>query len=323
MTWLQGWRHSCTISSPIDISDLVPTTEPVHVVIPIFNSWPQTETCLTALRRSSRRELLEIVAVDHSPTDTIADALRVRFPEVTRLSGGPELWWAGATNLGIRWAIDHGTTRVMLLNNDCYVTPDTIERLLAHAARAASAIIAPVQRDRETDKVIFERAGTCFLLGFPTFTPPHWWTTIHSHSQALSPTRLVVGGRGVLIPVEVFNRVGLFDETELPHYGADHDFYLRCRKAGVPLLTARDANVYVDSRRTTLASELGALSVSEFVHSLHSRRSHRNLRDLNTLFRKHYPVRGLHYVGVALNLARYLVMYLWHRVARFVAHRGA
>lgn len=299
------------------------TTDKIYVVIPVYNGWEQTEVCLQALKKSSLYQRLRVVVVDHGSTDATKATLPARYPEVMHLLGDSTLWWAGAANLGVRWAMADGAKRIMLLNNDCYVAQDMVERLLAHASKLGTAIIAPVQKDYDTEKVIFDdRAGACFLLGFPSFIPPQWWTMRRSRDQLLSPTRLIMGGRGVLIPAEVFKRVGLFDETALPHYWADHDFYLRCRKAGIALLTGLDANVYVDSRRTTLASELGALSVSDFVESLHSRRSHRNLRDLNALFRKHYPVKRLHYVGVTLNLARYLAVYLWQRVARFVTNRG-
>ena len=46
------------------------------------------------------------------------------------------------------------------------------------------------------------------------------------------------------------------------------------------------------------------------------RRSHRNLRDLSALFRRHYPIRGLYPLGVGLNLLRYSVLYAAGRLSR-------
>jgi GT2 family glycosyltransferase len=42
-------------------------------------------------------------------------------------------------------------------------------------------------------------------------------------------------GKGVLHPVNVFRKDGLFDETALPHYGADQDFVAKCKKHGYVL----------------------------------------------------------------------------------------
>ncbi len=291
----------------------MPDIDTVHVIIPDYDGWDRTKACLQALHNSTY-EAWHAIVVDHGPSDVTANALRATYPAVTRVSGGAELWWTGATNLGIRWAIRHGATHVMLLNNDCYVAPDTIQRLVAHMQQAADAIIAPMQKDHATRQVLYDTASACLLLGFTPFITPRA-VTKNPSQETLSPTKLILGGRGVLIPATVFERIGLFDEEALPHYYADHDFYLRARQQSVPLLTALDTHVHVDDRKTTLARRLGTLSFAEFRTTLSSRRSHRNLRDLNTLFKKHYPIKGLHHVGVALNLMRYFVIYICKRIS--------
>lgn len=292
---------------------IVPDIDSVHIIIPDYDGWDQTKICLQALRDSTYKSWHTIV-VDHGLSDATANGLRAMYPGVTRLSGGTDLWWTGATNLGIRWAMGHGATHIMLLNNDCYVAPDTTKRLVAHMQQTGEAIIAAVQRDYATKQVLYDTASACLLLGFTTFMSPRVLSK-SSRQKTLLPTKLVIGGRGVLIPASVFERIGLFDEEALPHYGADHDFYLRARQQGVPLLTALDAIVYVDNRKTTLARRLGTLSFAEFRSTLSSRRSHRNLKDLNALFKKHYPLKGLHHVGVTLNLMRYVLIYLCKRAS--------
>jgi GT2 family glycosyltransferase len=130
----------------------------------------------------------------------------------------------------------------------------------------------------------------------------------------LLPTKLIVGGRGAVLPAEVLARNGLFDEECLPHYGADHDFYLRARKRGIALYTVTEAIVDVDATRSSAASHPGRLTLREFVETLSSVRSHRNIPHMVELFRRHYPVRHLHMIGVALCAARYCVVYAWARL---------
>jgi GT2 family glycosyltransferase len=156
-------------------------------------------------------------------------------------------------------------------------------------------------------------ACTCYLLGFPTLGLPRRNLRFLDR-PCLLPTKLIIGGRGVLIPSSVFERLGLFDEARLPHAGSDNDFYLRCAKKGVPLFVAADATVYVDDTRTTLAARAERLNWKEFLETLKDRRSHRNLRDLEMLFRLHYPVKRLHHLGLALNLARFFFLYAWNRM---------
>ena len=287
----------------------------VYVIIPVYNGWEHTRECLNALRGSSYTNF-KIIVVDHGSTDATKTELPEQYPEVVHVTGPSNLWWAGATNLGIRTAIEQGASFILLLNNDCYVTPETVKRLISHAREASGSIIAPVQKDFETGKIIAVRACTIFLLGFPTLILP-WYKKIPESGPRLMPTRLILGGRGTLIPIELIKKCGLFDEENLPHYGADHDFYLRCRKKGVSLFAALDAEVFVDNRKTTEAAYPENLTGRAFLKTLLSRRCHRNIRDVTSLFAKHYPIPGLYLAGVALNLARYTGLYLVRRLKRF------
>ncbi len=283
----------------------------LFIVIPVLNGWTHTKRCLDALSASTY-SLFKIIIVDHGSTDDTKLRLKADYPEVIHLLADPDLWWAGASNVGIRYALDQGAEQIMLLNNDCFVTPETLRHLIDHSRHMGKAVIAPIQRSAVDKSLLRNRATSCFLLGFPTLAiPGRLADKLDQHS--LVPVRLIMGGRGVIVPTSVFNTVGLLDEVNLPHYGADHDFYLNCKKHRIPLFLATDAHVYIDDTRTTLAARLGALSSRKFLRTLTDRRSHKNLRDLSMLFKKHYPIKGLHYLGVALNLLRYLMIYLWKR----------
>jgi hypothetical protein len=291
----------------------------LHVVITDFNGFEQTRRCLQALRESRTREFT-IIVVDHGTTTHTRDSLASEFPEVLRIHGSPDLWWAGATNLGIQTALQRGAEAIMLLNNDCYVTADTLRTLVALSDATPTAIIAPVQRDAQTGKVTSLSPRTCFLLGFPTIGGP---TQISRNTPVppLLSVKLILGGRGAIIPAELFTTIGMLDEHALPHYGADHDFFLRARRGGIPLFIAPSAFVDIDPTRTSMANTPATLPLREFIESLSSPRSHRNLRDITALFRKHYPIPHLHMVGVLLYLARYPLVYLARRFAHCLVIR--
>jgi len=284
----------------------------LFVIIPVLNRWQQTRNCLNRLLCSGHTEVT-IIVVDHGSTDGTRPGLESEFPDVIRLPGRSDLWWAGATNLGIREALRRGAKTIMLLNNDCYLLADTMERLSRHHTTAPDAIIAPIQRNMGTGDIITRPMTSCFLLGFPTLLLPG--SLYQEGRPDLAETRLIIGGRGVLIPASVFEKTGLFNETKLPHYGADHDFYLRCREQGIRLCIARDALVEIDENTSTLSRELGRMTAREFIDSLSNRRSHRNIPELTTLFRLHYPIPGLYPLGVTLNLLRYLAVYIVARTA--------
>ena len=290
----------------------------LHLVITDFNGFPQTRRCLEALRASQFQEFTVLV-VDHGTTDETRKGLASGYPEVMLVKGSADFWWTGATNLGIREALNRGADAIMLLNNDCYVTPETIGTVVALAQERGDAMVAPVQRDLPSGKITMISPRSCFGLGFPTVPGPRHLTPKMIQARLL-PVQLIGGGRGVIIPAEVLTQLGLFDEEQLPHYGADHDFYHRARRRGIRLYVATQAFVDVDNTRTTAAESPEQLSFQQFLNTLTNTRSHRNLRDVTALFRKHYPIPHLHMLGVFLYLSRYTLVYLarrsLHRIRR-------
>lgn len=279
----------------------------VQIVIPVFNGWDKTRICLDAIRSSGTPDLKTIV-VDHGSTDETAEKLAELYPHVRRIAGTSDLWWTGATNLGIRAAMEDGATHVILLNNDSYVGQHTISVLLRQARVSPGAVIAATQRNVEDESSFVPVATTCFLLGFSTLLVPSFFRK-RGNQEGIVRAPLIMGARGVLIPRKVIDDVGLLDETRLPHYGADHDFYLRCRSRGVPLLVAMEAIVRIDNSKTTLAKDYGSMSIDDFIATLRHRRSHRNIRDLASLFRLHYPIRRLYWIGVTLNIVRHIAKF--------------
>ena len=287
-------------------------TPPLLIVIPDFNGWTQTAQCLRALS-AAKVPASQVILVDHGTTATTRQEARGLFPSITLIRGDPEQWWTGSVNRGIEHALRVGCTHVILLNNDSYILPQTIPVLLSHAARHPEAIVAPVQRSVSTGAYLSITPSENLLLGFSTLRGPRTVTEEMRQRQVL-PTRLISGGRGALIPVDAFRSIGVFDETNLPHYGADHDFFLRCRKAGIPLLVALDAEVSIDDTRTSIASKPSELSWPEFRDTLTNIRSHRNIRHVRALFKKHYPIPPLYFIGVWLFVARYLLVYFFARI---------
>jgi GT2 family glycosyltransferase len=285
-----------------------PTGSRLYIVIPVLNRWEQTRTCLTRLREGTCTDF-SVIVVDHGSTDGTRDGLAREFPDVIRIPGDMDMWWTGATNLGVRIALERGADTIMLLNNDCYFQPDTLQRLVNHLRDSPGSIIAPVQRNLRSGRITTRPMTSCFLLGFPILQLPGR-NAYRADTHRLREVRLIIGGRGTLIPARVFRETGLLNEDDLPHYGSDLDFYLRCRKHGIRLFVAQDALVDVDEATTTLSSRIGRLSLSAFLDTLRNRRSHRNLPELTALFRLHYPVPGLYPVGVALNLLRYTLVYI-------------
>ena len=143
------------------------------IIIPAYRGVKQLGQCLSALKNSQYQHFNTIV-VDHGEMDDISRFVAADFPDVIRLRGSSELWWSGATNLGIKHALDNNGQLVMLLNHDCFVRPETIGNLVKSIDLSNQTIVAPVQRSVRDGKLVIT-ATSCFLLGFPTIIAPQWW----------------------------------------------------------------------------------------------------------------------------------------------------
>ena len=89
----------------------------IYIVIPVHNRQDYTKACLHSLRRQSVLGFNTVV-VDDGSTDGTIDVVRQQFPEVIYISGDGTLWWAGAMNRGVTWALEKGARYIVSLNND-------------------------------------------------------------------------------------------------------------------------------------------------------------------------------------------------------------
>ena len=78
----------------------------------------------------------DLVVVDNGSTDGSFAAVAAAFPAVEQVRTEENLGPAGGVNLGLEWALLHGSRDydyVLVLNNDVEVAPDFLTELVAAA----------------------------------------------------------------------------------------------------------------------------------------------------------------------------------------------
>src|SRR5690242_13712915 len=174
----------------------------LHVIIPVHNRSGFTKNCLTHLQAQTLRDFAVIVADDGS-TDGTADMLRREFPEVTVLRGDGSLWWAGATNLGVQLALERGASHVMTLNDDTLPGRTVLENMMRGATQRPGALIGAYAVDVESGRPVFSGYGVNWVTASFKTLPPD-----PPRTGLVEVTHLP--GRGLLIPADVFRKIGLF-----------------------------------------------------------------------------------------------------------------
>lgn len=263
------------------------------MTIPVHNRVEYTRACLSSLRSQSFGDFT-VVVIDDGSTDGTRGMLADEFPEVEVLAGDGTLWWTGAMNVGVGWALAQADPLdvVVALNNDTLPPPDFLDRLMtAHTEEPRGLIGSLLVRagDRETvvDGGVRVHWPTArFTSALENAPKPE----CAQHGPALYPVD-VLSGCGTLIPVGAFKLVGPYDELRLRHYAADYEFSRRARTAGFALFVDRASTLYVHEGETGLHSVVGDRDIRAFVDSLWSLRSANDLRLRWRFARRACPVR--------------------------------
>jgi GT2 family glycosyltransferase len=247
----------------------------VFVVIPVHNRKALTRECLLSLRRQTL-QCFKIIVVDDGSTDGTAEMIGSEFPDVILLYGDGNLWWTGAINKGVEYALSNAGDEdyVLTLNDDISVNSDYIETILASALLHPGSLIGSVYLNDEGARSVLDAGVRINWLTakFIKLGDGQRYEDILGHENAMHEVD-VLSGRGTLIPNEVFRNIGLYDVVNLPHYGADYEFSCRARRKGYRLLINCHAIVACKASATLLISERSLSRRDELCKSFVSIRS--------------------------------------------------
>jgi GT2 family glycosyltransferase len=247
----------------------------IYIVIPVHNRLDATRECLESLSCQTYQHF-NIVVIDDASTDGTSEYIRHDYPEVTLLKGDGNLWWTGATNLGARYALEHcrKDDYILTLNNDTCVPAGYLEAMISLARRAPKALIGSIARDDSRRDVVVDEGLKI-----------HWFSAKFSKIKVPPAERIdrfyevsALPGRGTLIPICVFHKVGLYDVKNFPHYSADYDFSLRAREIGYRLLLSPCCYLYSKPQMTGLSNVHNKISLADWLKSFYSIKSPNNLK---------------------------------------------
>jgi N-acetylglucosaminyl-diphospho-decaprenol L-rhamnosyltransferase len=204
----------------------------VDVVIPAYNRWELTESCIEHLRGQTSPH--QVVVCDNGSTDGTPDRTRTTFPEARIVELGANLGFSVACNAGARAGVGE---IVVLLNNDVDCPPNFVERLIAPFAdddrlgSVAALLLRPHDRRIESFGVTVDPtlAGYPRLRGFSL-----------DEAQTSQPSLVGPSGAAGAYRRDAWEAVGGLDERAFS-YGEDVDLALRLRAAGWSAAGASDA----------------------------------------------------------------------------------
>lgn len=212
----------------------------IYIIIPVHNRKHFTRQCLMSLREQTVQQFRTVV-IDDGSTDGTSEMIQTEFPEVKLLRGDGNLWWTGATNLGVEYALDQNAHYIMTLNDDTIPTSDFIGNMLKQAKRHPNTLLGALAIDAETRQPVY--GGEII----------NWKRATFRQLLDINPPEKLSGlvevthfpGRGLFIPASVFSQIGIFDVKNFPQYAADYDFTHRAIRAGFRVCCNYDARLMI------------------------------------------------------------------------------
>ncbi len=110
----------------------------VFIVILNWNGLADTLDCLESLAGLEYPNF-EVIVVDNDSSDDSEEVLKGRYPQHIIIQSGANLGFAGGTNVGLRYALEHGADYAWLLNNDTLVEPDALTELVKRMQEKSDA----------------------------------------------------------------------------------------------------------------------------------------------------------------------------------------
>jgi len=253
----------------------------IFVVIPVHDRWAFTHTCLSGLFGDSTAPPATVIVVDDGSIDGTSRAIAEQFPNVKVLSGDGTLWWTGAMNVGVGWALAEAAPHdvVLSLNNDTLPPPRYLERLLLAYAAAPRALIGSLQVS-VTDRATVVDGGVSVDWMTAKYRTAGRGASMAKGVPAGPDLRRtdVLGGCGTLIPVSAFREIGPYWEQGLRHYAADYELSRRAMRAGFDLFVDWASPLYVREAETGIHASVASGRLAVLLRSFWDIRSANDLR---------------------------------------------
>ncbi len=258
----------------------------IWAVVPCFNRTTDTLKFLKYFRKQDYPNL-KVVIVDDGSSDNTGLNVELNYPSVDILYGNGDLWWSGATNIGIRYALEHDADYILTINDDSKYNESLVSSLYDTAKLKGSYIVGAVQVEEKNESVIWAVGASMdfdrqrlMKLNFDGEDISILEGLKNPYPVQFNP------GNGVLLPRSVFETVGFYDEVNLPQYHADSELLIRASKFGgfetVVSLNSIIVNQILTEPLVTNVPDL-----------LFNNKSDLNWRALATILLRYYPDSNL------------------------------
>ena len=202
----------------------------VAALIAVHNRLALTQRCLACLREAAGEAVrLEIVIVDDGSTDGTGKWLAGQA-DVTTLRGDGNLWFGGATDLGLRFLRERARCdHVLVLNNDTFLRAGSLARMIAESG--AQCVVACAFWTEDKSELCTSGYVWMRWRGFVDASRERSWPAAGSAATGVL-TVDAISTTVVLIPLTLLLSAVLPNPHHHPHNRYDAMLSTQLRRAG-------------------------------------------------------------------------------------------
>lgn len=193
----------------------------VYSVIVTYNGSKWIEKCIKSLQESSVKSI--IIVVDNNSSDNTIQIVIDKFPNVSIIRSSENIGFGRANNIALSKALKENADFALLLNQDAWIEPDCIEKLIGVALKNKKVgIIAPLNFSPNGNL----ENGFQYELNSQN-CPGILSDLLTNNLQKFYPVTQYINASCWLLTSECINITGGFDPV-FNHYGEDVDY---CKRA--------------------------------------------------------------------------------------------
>lgn len=302
----------------------------IAIVVPVHNRLEYTKNFIGSLKNNSYKKWVLFIVDDGSTDGTgdwltgiarmITDESRVELLScsIYFVKGDGQWWWTKSINEVLRIALKSGFDYILTQNNDVELPDNYLERIYEACTVFPDSIITAPIFDLNTRHCLPDGGGVL----------RNWWAAkdIKLPVLDIKDIELAVdgngnrfrklthcGGRGCLIPRQVFEKIGMYDEVIFPQYAADDDLTYRASSYGYQIVMTLATLCYTPSEETGLTNFTEKISVVNFFRYLTHQKSPANIKRRFWLTFRHCSPRWYMPISMLLDMTRVCVSY-WLRI---------
>jgi len=205
----------------------------VSVIISNQNGSRWLTRCFESLRCQTIVDQIEVIVADNRSSDKsviLANEALANFPHGLVIENAKDLGFTGGSNAAARAACGEF---IFITNNDVWLEPDCLEKLVAGTRTARANGSTPLVMNYHDDS--YQDMG---FFGFDLFG-----LSSPSHPPPRSGEIFIPGGCAYLIDREFFFRIGAFDEA-FYMYAEEADLSWRAWIAGARIVGVPEARLH-------------------------------------------------------------------------------